>query len=140
MVFKVFLDVNVLLDFLLKRKDFDKIEQILVAAKNRQVKLYVSPSIIQTASYYLQQSYSADMSKSLFIEILKLVNIIESSQEIIHQALNSSIDDIEDAIHYFTAIKYKMDFVTSSDRQFQKVAFSNLPILSINEINMRLAL
>ena len=90
------------------------------------------------AGYYLQQSYSAELSKALLIEILKIVNIIESSHETIYQALNSSIDDIEDAIHYFAAIRHKMDFVISSDKQFQKVAFSNLPVLSIIEINKSL--
>jgi predicted nucleic acid-binding protein len=138
MVSKVFLDVIVLLDFLLKRKDFESVEKILLSAKKRNLKLYVSSSIIQTASYYLQRSFPPDTCKQLLLELLKLVHILETTQEIIHQALNSSMDDIEDAIHYFTAIKYKMDYLISNDKQFQKAALPSLPILSIDEINNRL--
>lgn len=139
MVSKVFLDVNVLLDFLLKRKDFESAQQILLSAKTREIKVYVSPSIIQTSSYYLQRSFNTETCKLLLSELLKIVMVIEASQETIQQALNSAMNDIEDAIHYYTAIKHKMDYLISSDKDFQKAALTNLPILSAEEVNKRLA-
>jgi len=139
MVSKVFLDVNVLLDFLLKRNDFEIAKQILLKAKTREIKLYVSPSIIHTVSYYLQRSFNTDTCKLLLLELLKLVHIIESSDETIHQALNSSMDDIEDAIHCYTAINQKMDYLITNDKDFQKAALTNLPILTVEELNKRLA-
>jgi predicted nucleic acid-binding protein len=139
MVSKIFLDVNVLLDFFLKRTGFESVEQILLSAKKRKVKLYVSPSILETCSYYMQRSFDTLTCKLLLLEFLKLVNIIESSQESILQALKSPIEDIEDAIHYFTALTHEIDYLISSDKQFQRAAMSNLPVMGIEEINKRLS-
>ena len=138
MVSKVFLDINVLLDFFLKRQGFVDAEKILQKAKSREIKLYVSSSIIQTASYYLQRGFDTNTCKLLLLELLKLVHFIESSAETVHQALNSSMEDIEDAIHYYTAIKHKMDCIVSGDKDFQKAALKKLPILSADELNERL--
>ncbi|RZK54779.1 MAG: PIN domain-containing protein [Pedobacter sp.] len=139
MVSKVFLDINVLLDFFLKRTEFESVEQLLLRAKKREIKVYVSSSILQTTSYYLQKSYDTHTCKLLLLEFLRLAHVIEASQETIHQALKSSIDDIEDAIHYFTALTHEMDYLVSSDKQFQKVAISNLPILSIEDMDKKLS-
>ena len=86
----------------------------------------------------MQRSFDSQTCKLLLLEFLKLINIIEASQEAVLQALKSPFDDIEDAIHYFTALTHEMDYLISSDRKFQRAAMSNLPILGIHEINKRL--
>lgn len=138
MVYKLFLDVNVLLDFFLKRGDHQNVKQILLLASERKINLYISSSVIQTVAYYLQKSYDVPTGKHLLLELLKLTNVIEASHETVYQALNSSFNDIEDAIHYFAAIKYKIDYLISNDKQFQQAALSSLPVLSVAELIKRL--
>lgn len=130
MIYKVFLDVNVLLDFFLKRKNFKIAEQILLLAKKRVVKLYVSSSIIQTVSYYLQRNFDTRSCKTLLLELLKLVNVIEASQQMIYNALNSAMADFEDAIHYCTATSHKLDYLVTSDVDFQKFSSNELEVVS----------
>lgn len=128
MVYNVFLDINILLDFFLKRDDFISAEKVLILAKDREVEAFVSVSILQTTSFYLQISYGSKLAKDLLLELLLVVNVIDADEDIVLQALNSSIKDIEDAIHFYTATKHNLSFIISSDLDFQKLSNKNLQI------------
>lgn len=121
MVFKIFLDANFLLDFLLKRKEYEIALQLLSLAKKRQLLVFTNPSIIQTVSFYLQKDFDSLTAKSLLIELLKLVSIVETNPNTIAKALNSPIKDIEDAIHYYTALDHQIDFLITNDIDFLKM-------------------
>ncbi|KQR72236.1 PIN domain-containing protein [Pedobacter sp. Leaf176] len=134
MVFKIFLDINVLLDFFLKRDDFDYAEKVLLLAKDEKVEAFISISILQTTSFYLEKSYGNKVAKELLLELLLIVNIIESDEEIILHALNSSINDMEDALHFYTTVKHKLNFIISSNHNFQKLSSTNLEIISAKKL------
>lgn len=121
MVFKIFLDANFLLDFLLKSKEYEIALQLLSLAKKRQLLVFTNPSIIQTVSFYLQKDFDSLTAKSLLIELLKLVSIVETNPNTIAKALNSPIKDIEDAIHYYTALDHQIDFLITNDIDFLKM-------------------
>jgi len=125
---KVFLDANFLLDFLLKRKGYDIAFQLLSLAQKRKLKAFTNPSIIQTISFYLQKSFDPTISKVLLRELLKIITIVETGQETILNALNSPIKDIEDAIHYYTALDHQMDYLITNDIDFLKL---DSPLISI---------
>ena len=130
MVFEVFLDINILLDFFLKRKDFTHAQKVLLLAKDREIDAFVSISILQTTSYYLQKDFGSKMAKELLLELLLIVNVIDADEDIVLQALNSSIYDIEDAIHFYTATKSNISYIISSDLDFQKLSHRKLEIMS----------
>lgn len=121
MDFKVFLDANFILDFLLNRKGYDTAMQLFTLAKKRKVSTFTNPSIIQTVSFYLQKNFDTKTSKALLKELLKLISLIETRSEVVYNALNSSIKDIEDAIHYYTAIAYELDYIITNDIDFLKL-------------------
>ncbi|SOD20403.1 type II toxin-antitoxin system VapC family toxin [Pedobacter xixiisoli] len=121
MGFNVFLDANFLLDFLLNRKGYDIALQLLLLAKKRKLIAFTNPSIIQTVSFYIQKDFNVTTSKALLKELLKVVNLIETCPEAVYNALNSSIKDIEDAIHYYTAIEHQMDYIITNDINFLKL-------------------
>ncbi|MFD2284712.1 PIN domain-containing protein [Pedobacter petrophilus] len=133
MVFNIFLDINILLDFFLKRDHFASAENVLILAKDREVEAFVSISILQTTSFYLEKSYGSKIAKDLLLELLLVVNVIEADEDIVLQALHSSINDIEDAIHFYTATKYNLSYVISSDLAFQKLTNKNLQIVSAKQ-------
>jgi predicted nucleic acid-binding protein len=133
MAFNVFIDVNVLLDFFLERDGFPASNKILNLAKDQELNLFVSPSIIQTSSYFIQKYYGSNTAKNLLLELLKIVQVVESDEEIILQSLNSQIEDIEDAVHYYTAIKHGMVYLVTSDLVFQKVYSKEITLMSPNE-------
>lgn len=121
MAFKVFIDVNVFLDFFLKRNDFTNAEKILKVAKDEKITAFTSISAFQSVSYFLQKYRGAQIAKQLLIALLSTIKLIESSEEIVVQSLNSPINDIEDAIHYFTALQYQIDYLITNDIDFLKL-------------------
>lgn len=121
MVFKIFLDANFILDFLLKRKGYGIAVQLLLLTKKRQLLAFTNPSIIQTVSFYLQKDFDSLTAKSLLIELLKVVNIVETNLNTISKALNSPIKDIEDAIHYYTVLDHQIDYLITNDIDFLKL-------------------
>jgi hypothetical protein len=48
-------------------------------------------------------------------------------------ALNSEIDDIEDALQYYTALKHQTEYFISADKKLKKSAIPQLPVYSADE-------
>jgi predicted nucleic acid-binding protein len=65
--------------------------------------------------------------------LLSDVRIIDANQEVVNLALTSQIDDIEDALQYYTALHHKIDFFVSRDRKFQEQALTMLPVHNLPE-------
>lgn len=128
MVSKVFFGANFLLDFLLRRQGYKEALKILLLVKQRKSLGFTNPSIIQTVSFYIQKNFDANTSRVLLKELLKLITLIETRSETVHKALNSSINDIEDAIHYYTAIDCEMDCIITNDIDFLKLDGTTLAI------------
>ncbi|MDT4859408.1 PIN domain protein [compost metagenome] len=129
MVFKAFLDINILLDFFLKRDGFPLAERVLKLAEKREIDLYISVSILQTSAYFLQKYYGPVLAKKLLTELLLMVNLIDSDKEVVIQALNSSIDDIEDAVHYYTAMKHDLGYLITRDTSFQQAKHQGIQVI-----------
>ena len=78
------------------------------------------------------------LSKPCFMKLLEenpliSIKIIESDKQVILQTLTSNLVDIEDAVHYFTAIFHNMDYIITNDIHFQKAALSVLPVISVGK-------
>ncbi len=130
MASKVFLDANVLLDFFFKRDSYEDSKSILNIAIERKIHAYVTPAIVHIVGYWLTKAYGYAKAKQLLLGLLDHVRIVDSNQETVLFALNSTIPDIEDALQYYTAIKSNLDYFISRDRKFQKGAIPSLPIVS----------
>lgn len=134
MAFKVLLDANVLLDFMLKRADYGTAKTLLQLAIQRKVQAFVTPSILHITAYWLTKAYGSPKAKELLLTLLSDVQVIDASHEMAVAAIHSKIGDIEDALQYYTAIHHKLDYVISRDRALQKAALPSLPVLSPEEI------
>jgi len=51
-------------------------------------------------------------SKSLLLELLSIVTVIDTPHEVMIAGLNSRMSDIEDSLQYNTALHHKMDFIS----------------------------
>lgn len=137
MGFNIFLDANVILDQMLKRKEYDSTRQLFQAILNGQVSAFTSPSIIHIVGYWLTKAYGSGEARQMLLTLLNDVYVLELSHEITIQALHSKIQDIEDALQYHTAIHHDMDYFISSDRKLKSLETSSLPILTPVELLTR---
>lgn len=131
MATSVFLDANIILDFLLKRKEYEDARKIMVLVLQKRIRAFISPSIVHVVSYWLTKAYGSAKSKDLLLLLLSDVRIIDANQDVVNLALTSQIDDIEDALQYYTAIHHKIDFFLSRDKKLKKDALTLLPVCDI---------
>jgi predicted nucleic acid-binding protein len=133
MVFKGFLDANVLLDFFLKRAGHDDAEKLIEKALERRFAAYTTPAVLHITGYWVTKAYSAAKAKQLLTSLLADIHIIDCDHQTALLALQSAMLDIEDALQYFTAIKYHMTHFISSDKPLKKAAIPQLPVYTPRE-------
>jgi predicted nucleic acid-binding protein len=128
MAFKVFLDANILLDFTLKRKEYEKSKTIIELVVSGEIQAFITPSIVHIVGYWLSKTYGNANAKEILLTLLTDVTVIDLPHEIAVNALHSKINDIEDALQYYTAIHHKLDYFISRDKQLQR---QSIPVLTV---------
>ena len=89
MAFKVFLDANILLDFLLKRNDYPDAERIIKLILDKKIRGFITPAIVHIVSYWVSKAYGNDKNKELLLLLLSDVTVIDSNHQITLMALHS---------------------------------------------------
>ncbi len=133
MASKVFIDANILLDFTLKRADYPEAKQIFELAVNGQLHAFITPSIVHITGYWLTKAYGVVKAKELLLTILVDIQVIDIPHETTLNALHSKINDIADALQYYTAIHHRLDYFVSRDKQLQKQSIPVLPVYTPKE-------
>lgn len=128
MGYKIFFDVNILLDYTLQRKSFDEIELLINNIENGFQKGFITSATIHTLSYFLTKEYGIKKTKDILLNLLSTFHVIDPPREIIKSALHANFNDIEDALQAYTAIYHKMDYFLTSDRKLKKESSTTLPI------------
>ena len=134
MAFKVFVDANVLLDFTLHRDGYNDAKQLIQKGVDGDIQLTTTPAILHIVSYWLTKAYRSSTAKELLLALLAEVRIIDCDHDTALMAINSSIDDVEDGLQYYTAIMHRADYFISSDKKLKKAAIPQLPVYTISEI------
>jgi len=129
----LFLDTNVIIDFLADRKPFsDKAALIFDQALAGKLKIYISAVSYNNIYYILRQSFSNNETIKLLNQLNEMTEIADVTKAIIKQALRSDFKDFEDAIQYFCALSLsKLDLIVTRDtKDFKKAA---LPVMNPQE-------
>jgi predicted nucleic acid-binding protein len=101
---KVFLDTDIILDFLGDRKPFSHAAlSIFLAAYNKQIALYTSANSITTAYYILCKLTSEKHARELITGLLEHISIIPVRHSTLKSAFTSPFKDVEDAVQYHAA-------------------------------------
>ncbi len=130
MALKIFLDATLLLDFTLKRDHYQTSMQIIELAVSGYMQAFITPSIVHITGYWLGKAYGSAKAKELLLYLLADMQVIEISHENTINALHSKINDIEDALQYYTALQHKLDYFISRDKSLQKIEVATLPVYS----------
>lgn len=128
MAFRVMLDANIILDYTLKRNDYETAKHILSLAVDGSIKAFITPSIIHICGYWLTKAYGQDKAEKLMLTLLADITSIDINHATTIAALHSSLTDIEDALQYYAALHHKLDYFISRDKQLNKKAIPSLPV------------
>jgi len=128
MAFKVFLDANILLDLTLQREQYSVSKKILELASDGSLQLFITPAIVHVIAYWLTKAYGKQKTKELILSLLTDVKVIDANHEVVINAVYSKMDDIEDALQYFTAMQHKLDYFLTRDKLLKKMGIPALPV------------
>jgi len=139
MASKVFLDANILLDFTLKRAEYEQSRKIIELAVNGTIQAFITPTILHILGYWLTKAYGITKAKELLLTLMVDVTVIDLPREIVLNALHLKITDREDALQYYTAVHHKLDYFISSYKQLQKQGIPVLPVYTPKELLIEIA-
>lgn len=130
----LFLDTDILIDFLGDRKPFSKFSaQLFIKGQKKKYKLYTSGNSITTAYYILCKSLSERTVRELIPTLLKHVELIPINEKVLLEAVQSDFKDFEDAVQHASALTENRIkcIVTRNLRDYKK---SKLTVLSPEEM------
>ncbi len=129
----IFLDTNVLIDFLADRKPFSlDAAKIFNYSFKKKVTIYVAAVSYNNIYYILRQSCKHSETIKILNELQEWTETIEVSKDVIRKALKSEFKDFEDAIQYNCAKTInKIDCIVTRDTKDFKT--SSTPTMTPKE-------
>ena len=128
---KIFLDTNIVIDFIIKREfELSSTEQIFNSIHNNELEAYISESVISTSIYLLRQ-YKID-SLEVFRDLCKFIHVVPFNRNILFMSVEK-ISDKEDGLLYFLASHHKMNYFITRNKKDFTYCIPSLPVLTPNE-------
>lgn len=128
MAFRVFLDADILLDFALKRPEYESARTLIEWVVQGRVEAYVTPAVIQDTARWLKKVYGAERAKELLLALLAEVIVIDGGHTVAVSALNSDMSDLDEALNYYAALHHKLDYFITRNEDLPKAAIPVLPV------------
>jgi predicted nucleic acid-binding protein len=109
---KVFVDSDIILDLLAQREPYyQHAAKLFTLIDPQKVKGFTSPLVFANLHYLLRIKNSNNAALKSLRKLKIMLNIIPIDEKVIEQSLNSEFTDFEDAIQYFTALNFGIDYI-----------------------------
>jgi predicted nucleic acid-binding protein len=121
---RVLLDTNVVLDFVLARQPFFvEADEIFIRLRNKEFEGFVSAITPINVFYTTCKETDKATAFSAVEELLKLVEIARSNNQIYQNALSVNFNDYEDAVQHECAVAENLDAIATRNIKDYKNAF-----------------
>jgi predicted nucleic acid-binding protein len=130
---QVFMDTNIVIDFLANRQPFAMdAAKLFDLAVNGKVRIFIAAVSYNNIYYILRQSMSGNATLKLLEELADMTEITDVTATVIRESLKTDFKDYEHAIQYHCALSIpNLDFiVTRNTKDFKK---SKLAVLTPTE-------
>lgn len=120
---KCFVDTDVVIDLLSQRQPhFHFVALLFTFAEMGKLELYTTPTVMVNTFYVLRKQLGNESAKSALRKLRLLLHVIDSSEKVMDQALNSSFNDFEDAVQYYTALNNNIPIILTRNLKDYKNA------------------
>ena len=122
----IFLDTNVVLDFILKRKGFaEEAATIFDLGERKKLRLSLSSLSMNNIDYIVSKIESKEKSRQIVLKLLSLVDVLKVDRLTIEKAALSNFKDFEDAIQNYCAEEGGVNqIITRNLKDFKKSELS----------------
>lgn len=128
----LFVDTNIVLDLLSKRKPhYYDAAKLFSLADKQQIELAVSSLTFVNAHYILCKEMSDTKARAILRRFKILVKVLPLDDKIIDLSLNADFADFEDAIQYFTALESQLEIIIT--RNIKDFKLSEIPVMTAGE-------
>ena len=126
----IFIDTDVIIDFLIDRKPHSREAAIIFTLiEQKKLKGYVSSLTFSNLYYVLRKIESHNKVIAKLDSISRLLTILKVDQQTIKDAIASGFTDFEDSIQYNCALDYKkIDVVITRNTKDFKT--SEIPVMT----------
>lgn len=135
---RVLIDTNIVLDFLLQREPFFQDAELLFQAIDEgEVIGYITATTL-TDIFYISRRHtrSLEQARQAVSETLTAMAICPVDRAVLELALDSRLNDFEDAVQIFSAVTQGLEAIVTRDSQ--GFSSSPMPVLSIQELLQQL--
>ncbi|MFC0774449.1 type II toxin-antitoxin system VapC family toxin [Terrimonas alba] len=135
MNYKVFLDVNILIDFFDgSRQHHESAKHLMELIEGETITGYFSESVVNTTVYLIQKGYTPKELRKTIKELLEIMTLAPCSNKTIQAACQLPTNDLEDAVLYQIALENQLDyFITHDKAAYKKLSSSALPVVTAGE-------
>lgn len=129
---KIFVDTNIVIDLLTKRKEFYKsASELFSLADYKKVKLAISSLTFANTYYLLSKELTHKKAKEILRKFRLLVKVLPLNDKIIDLSLNSDFNDFEDAVQYYTVLENKFEIIIT--RNLKDFRLSKIPVMTADD-------
>lgn len=128
---KIFLDTNILLDFVTERDGVEEACEILQLGEDKKVNLTTSYLTMANTAYVARKGRSQEELYAVLAGLSEMLQILAMDEAQLRQAIAQPVSDFEDMLQYVCALTHKCDaIITRNGKDF---AFSLIPVYSPKE-------
>jgi len=123
MIKRVFVDTNVMLDFLTRREPhFFSAEKLFELSYDRKIQMVISSLSFITSHFILhKQGISETSIRKLLKNVCAICKVVKIDQDTIINAISSTFVDMEDGVQYLCAVEAQADIiVTRNEKDFKQ--------------------
>ena len=131
---RVLIDSNILLDICFEKGEYYKLSYgAILCLVTNQADCYIVSSCITDVFYTLNKYFSKAEAKRKVLSLINLCDVLSIGEKEICLALESSVDDYEDAIVESCAYNNRCDYILT--RNIKDFTNSKVKLISPKEIN-----
>jgi len=113
---KVFLDTNVIIDFLTRRSPFEiESMKLFEYSSRKRLKIHISSLTISDIYYIISRLENKNIARENIKTLLQLVEILPVGKKIIEKSVLSDFKDVEDGIQNFCAKEANLKIIITRD-------------------------
>lgn len=132
---RVFLDTNILIDYIQDREGGDDAKQLLLRGRDGEVELYASFLTFANIAYILNGKVDI---YELFAMLTSIITVLPMDNDQLQNALAQRVRDFEDMLQYQCAKAANCEYIISGNKKHFK-DFCELPLMTANEILTEIA-
>lgn len=103
-----FLDINVVIDFLIDRRPFSiSAAKLFDHSEKGHIKIYMSAVSYSNIYYVIKKLSSHKETITILKDLNKITETIDTTKEVIRNSIDSQFKDFEDAIQHYCAASNK---------------------------------